>query len=112
MRFDAFTLFPEAFEWLLGQRTFRNAAEAGSRFAVHDYRTWTPIKGGRVDDAPYGGGSGMVIRVDVVDAALRGLYGEGERPRTVLLTPAGRPLDEPLVADLAAEESLAVLCGR
>ena len=112
MRFDVFTLFPEAFEWLLGQRTFRKAAEAGSRFEVHDYRTWTPIKGGRVDDSPYGGGSGMVIRVDVVDAALRGLYGDDERPRTILLSPAGRQLDEPLVTELAGEESLALLCGR
>lgn len=112
MRFDVFTLFPGAFDWLLGQRTFRKATEAGATFAVHDYRTWTPIKGGRVDDSPYGGGSGMVIRVDVVDAALEGLYGEGERPRTVLLTPSGRQLDEPLVAELAAGDSLAVLCGR
>ena len=112
MRFDFFTLFPEAFDWLLGQRTFRKAAEAGSEFAVHDYRTWTPIKGGRVDDSPYGGGSGMVIRVDVVDAALKGLYGKGEQPRTILLSPAGRPLDQRLVADLAGEQSLAVLCGR
>lgn len=112
MRFDVFTLFPEAFDWLLGQRTFRKAAEAGSCFEVHDYRTWTPIKGGRVDDAPYGGGSGMVIRVDVVDAALRGLYGDGERPRTILLSPAGRRLDEPLVTELAGEDSLALLCGR
>ena len=112
MRFDVFTLFPEAFDWLLGQRTFRKAAEAGSRFEVHDYRAWTPIKGGRVDDSPYGGGSGMVIRVDVVDAALRGLYGDGDRPRTILLSPAGRRLDEPLVTELAGEDSLALLCGR
>ena len=112
MRFDILTLFPEAFDWLLGQRTFRKATEAGSRFSVHDFRTWTPLNGGRVDDAPYGGGSGMVIRVDVVDAALNGLYGEGERPRTVLMTPVGRALDETLVSELAAEPALTVLCGR
>jgi tRNA (guanine37-N1)-methyltransferase len=112
VRFDILTLFPDAFDWLLGQRTFRKAAEDGSRFEVHDYRTWTPLKGGRVDDAPYGGGSGMVIRVDVVDAALAGLYEEGERPRTVLMTPVGRGLDESLVSELAAEPALTVLCGR
>ena len=112
MRFDILTLFPEAFDWLLGQRTFRKASEGGAEFTVHDYREWTPLKGGRVDDAPYGGGSGMVIRVDVVDAALRGLYGDGPRPRTVLLTPAGRQLDDDLVSELATESSLLVLCGR
>ena len=112
MRFDILTLFPDAFDWLLGQRTFRKATESGSRFQAHDYRTWTPLKGGRVDDAPYGGGSGMVIRVDVVDAALDGLYGEGPRPRTVLMTPVGRGLDEAMVSELAAEPALVVLCGR
>jgi tRNA (guanine37-N1)-methyltransferase len=54
----------------------------------------------------------MVIRVDVVDAALKGVYGEGERPRTVVLSPAGRLLDDALVGELAAEPGLALLCGR
>jgi len=112
VRFDIFTLFPGAFEWLLGQRSFRKAGEAGAEFALRDYRTWTPLKGGRVDDSPYGGGSGMVIRVDVVAAALRGVYGDGPRPRTILLSPSGRQLDEALVTELAAEPSLALLCGR
>ena len=112
MRFDIFTLFPDAFEWLLGQRSFRKSGEEGAEFTLRDYRTWTPLKGGRVDDSPYGGGSGMVIRVDVVDAALRGVYGDGPRPRTILLSPVGRQLDEDLVTELAAEPSLALLCGR
>jgi tRNA (guanine37-N1)-methyltransferase len=92
VKLDIFTLFPEAFEWFLEQRPVRKAVEAGSEVNLRDYRDWTPIKGGRVDDAPYGGGAGMVIRVDVVDAALAGVYGGGERPRTVVLTPAGRHL--------------------
>jgi tRNA (guanine37-N1)-methyltransferase len=54
----------------------------------------------------------MVLRVDVVDAALHGVYGDGPRPRTVVLSPAGRVLDDALVADLASEPSLALLCGR
>lgn len=112
MKLDIFTLFPEAFEWFLAQRPARKAVEAGSGIALRDYRDWTPIKGGRVDDAPYGGGAGMVIRVDVVDAALDGVYGDQERPRTVVLTPAGRQLDEPMVEELAAEPRLAVLSGR
>jgi len=112
MRLDVFTLFPEAFDWFLGQRPVRNVVERGSEINLHDYRDYTPLDGGRVDAPPYGGGPGMVIRVDVVDAALRGVYGQGPRPRIVVLTPAGRVLDEQLVSELAAEPGLALLCGR
>ncbi len=112
MNLDIFTLFPEAFDWFRGQRPVRKAIENGASLQTRDYRDWTPLKGGRVDDAPYGGGAGMVIRVDVVDAALTGVYGEGDRPRTVVLSPAGRMLDDSLVSELAAEPSLALLCGR
>lgn len=111
MNLDIFTLFPEAFDWFRSQRPVRKAIENGASLQTRDYRDWTPLKGGRVDDAPYGGGAGMVIRVDVVDAALAGVYGQ-ERPRTVVLSPAGRMLDESLVAELAAEPALALLCGR
>lgn len=112
MNLDIFTLFPEAFDWFRGQRPVRKAIEHGASLQTRDYRDWTPLKGGRVDDAPYGGGAGMVLRVDVVDAALAGVYGDGARPRTVVLSPAGRVLDDALVGELAAEPSLALLCGR
>lgn len=112
MELDIFTLFPEAFEWFCRQRPVRKAIEAGSSLNLRDYRDWTPLKGGRVDGAPYGGGAGMVLRVDVVDAALAGVYGAAPRPRTVVLTPAGKVLDEAVVAELAAEPRLAILCGR
>jgi len=112
MKLDIFTLFPEAFDWFRQQRPVRKAIEHGAELNLRDYRDWTPLKGGRVDDAPYGGGAGMVLRVDVVDAALQGVYGDGEKPRTVVLSPAGRVLDDSLVAELAAEPGLALLCGR
>lgn len=112
MNLDIFTLFPEAFDWFRRQRPVRKAIESGASLETRDYRDWTPLKGGRVDDAPYGGGAGMVLRVDVVDSALNGVYGEGPRPRTVVLSPAGRLLDESLVGELAAEPALALLCGR
>lgn len=113
MRLDIFTLFPEAFEWFLSQRHVRNVAESGSRITLRDMRSTTPMKGGRVDNSPYGGGPGMVLRVDVVDAALSAVYGDPDnRPRTVLLTPGGRPLDESLALELAGESALALLCGR
>lgn len=112
MNLDIFTLFPEAFDWFRQQRPVRKAIEHGAELNLRDYRDWTPLKGGRVDDAPYGGGAGMVLRVDVVDAALNGVYGDGERPRTVVLSPSGRLLDDQLVGELAAEDNLALLCGR
>ena len=72
MQVDVFTLFPEWFDWFLGQRHVRNAIDRGSELRFFNYRETTPLTGGQVDDAPYGGGAGMVLRVDVVDAALRG----------------------------------------
>ena len=112
MRLDFFTLFPEAFDWFRSQRPVRNAEAAGSELRFFSWRDTTPIGAGKVDDSPYGGGAGMVLRVDVVDAALQAAYGEGERPRVVLLTPAGRLLDDALVTELAAEPHLALLSGR
>jgi tRNA (guanine37-N1)-methyltransferase len=112
LKLDVFTLFPEAFDWFRTQRPVRNALEAGSELRVLNYRETTPLGDGRVDDAPYGGGAGMVLRVDVVDAALEATYPNGTRPRVVLLGPAGRLLDEPLARELASERQVALLCGR
>jgi tRNA (guanine37-N1)-methyltransferase len=113
LRIDVFTLFPPAFEWFAGQRHVRNATEAGLELRLIDYRATTPLTGGQVDDAPYGGGAGMVLRVDVVDAALQETYDDAGSPgRVVLLAPGGRQLDDALAAELAAEPALALLCGR
>ena len=112
MRLDIFTLFPEAFEWFRSQRSVRNALAEGSELNLYDYRETTPLGAGQVDDAPYGGGAGMVLRVDVVDAALRAAYPGGERPRRVLLSPTGRLLDDELADELTVEPHLALLCGR
>jgi tRNA (guanine37-N1)-methyltransferase len=113
LRIDVFTLFPEWFEWFLGQRHVRNAVEGGTEIRFFNYRETTPLGGGQVDDSPYGGGAGMVLRVDAVDAALAAAYGEDrEGRRIVLLAPFGRQLDDALAAELAAEREVALLCGR
>jgi tRNA (guanine37-N1)-methyltransferase len=113
MRIDVFTLFPEWFEWFSEQRHVSNAVAGGSEVRCFNYRDTTPLRAGQVDDSPYGGGAGMVMRVDVVDAALDKAYGQpGRRPRTVLLTPSGRIFDDGLANELAAEPDLALLCGR
>jgi tRNA (guanine37-N1)-methyltransferase len=113
MKIDVFTLFPEWFEWFGAQRHVRNAVELGSELNLIQLRDSTPLTGGQVDDAPYGGGAGMVLRVDVVDAALKRAYEGGhETPRVILMAPSGRRLDERLAAELASERHLALLCGR
>jgi tRNA (guanine37-N1)-methyltransferase len=114
---DVFTLFPEAFEWFESQRHVRNALAAGHRLGYVDYRNHTPLTGGQVDDTPFGGGAGMVLRVDVVEAAMRARYGadptDVRRERRILaLTPGGRILDDEFVDELAAEPALTLLCGR
>ena len=106
MRIDVFTLFPEAFGWFERQRHVANALASGHRLEYVNYRDHTPLNGGQVDDTPFGGGAGMVLRVDVVEAALRARYGRdpvalrGER-RVIVLAPGGRLLDDALVDELA-----------
>jgi tRNA (guanine37-N1)-methyltransferase len=114
---DVFTLFPEWFDWFTGQRHVAGALAAGSKVECVNIRDHTPLGSGQVDDTPFGGGAGMVLRVDVMEAALRARYGvdpvELPRARRVIaLTPAGRLLDEEYVCELAAEPALTLLCGR
>jgi tRNA (guanine37-N1)-methyltransferase len=112
MKLDIFTLFPEAFDWFRTQRSVENAVREGNELRFFNYRETTPLKAGQVDDAPYGGGAGMVLRVDVVDAALQAAYSSREKPRVVLLSPTGRLLDDELADELTAEPHVALLCGR
>ncbi|MGB2710060.1 MAG: tRNA (guanosine(37)-N1)-methyltransferase TrmD [Conexibacter sp.] len=117
MQLDVFTLFPEAFDWFRSQRHVANATALGHTLDCVNYRDTTPLSGGQVDDTPFGGGAGMVLRVDVVEAALRARYGRDPvelcaQRRVVALAPSGRLLDDALVDELAAEPALTLLCGR
>lgn len=117
MDIDVFTLFPSWFGWFSEQRHVRNALDAGTQLRQVDLREHTPLRAGQVDDTPFGGGAGMVLRVDVVDSALRSHYGVDpvelrEQRRVIALTPGGRMLDEDYVQELAAEPALTLLCGR
>jgi tRNA (guanine37-N1)-methyltransferase len=117
MRADVFTLFPQWFAWFREQRHVANAHALGHAVECVDYRATTPLKWGQVDDTPFGGGAGMVLRVDVVEAALRARYGDDpaavrDRRRVIALAPGGRLLDDALASELAAEEELTLLCGR
>jgi tRNA (guanine37-N1)-methyltransferase len=117
MEIDVFTLFPEWFEWFSTQRHVANVVAAGSRLRCVSLREHSPLSGAQVDDMPFGGGAGMVLRVDVVESALRAHYQRdpvelpGQR-RVIALAPGGRTLDDALVDELAAEPALTLLCGR
>jgi tRNA (guanine37-N1)-methyltransferase len=117
VKVDVFTLFPEWFEWFRSQRHVANVLAAGSSVECVNYRDHTPLSAGQVDDTPFGGGAGMVLRVDVVDSALRARYGVDpvqlrERRRIIALSAGGRILDDALVDELAGEPELTLLCGR
>ena len=117
MQIDVFTLFPDWFGWFERQRHVANARAAGHELRYASYRDHSELSGRQVDDTPFGGGAGMVLRVDVVDAALQGFYGRDSldvrrERRVVALTASGRVLDDALVDELAREPALTLLSGR
>ena len=112
MRIDVFTLVPHAFAWLTEQQPLAGVLGTELELRLVNYRETTPLRGGQVDDEPYGGGAGMVLRVDVVAAALDAVYGDARPSRVIALTPQGRPLTQPVVEELAAEDELTLLSSR
>ncbi|HXY80214.1 MAG TPA: hypothetical protein VEH55_02505 [Gaiellaceae bacterium] len=112
MRIDIFTLVPHAFAWLTEQRPLAGVLGGELELRLFSYRDTTPLRAGQVDDEPYGGGAGMVLRVDVVAAALDAAYGGVPEHRIVALTPQGRPLTQAVVEELAKDEALTLLSAR
>ncbi|MCW2957759.1 MAG: trmD, partial [Solirubrobacterales bacterium] len=99
---DVVTLFPDWFDWFRSQRHVGNAVRDGLELRTLNPRDHTPLSGGQVDDTPFGGGAGMVLRVDVMDAALRAFYNTDpvdlrKERRVIALTPGGRVLDDAFV---------------
>lgn len=112
MRLDVFTLVPAAFDWIRERRPLAAVLGNELELRVVNYRDSTPLSAGQVDDDPYGGGPGMVLRVDVVAAALDAAYGGSPAHRIVALSPQGRQLDQKLVEELAVEPALTLLSAR
>jgi len=112
VRLDVFTLVPDAFAWIRERRPLAAVLGTALDLRVFNYRDSTPLTAGQVDDDPYGGGPGMVLRVDVVAAALDAVYGGAPNQRVVALSPQGRQLDQELVEELATEDSLTLLSAR
>ena len=112
MRLDVFTQVPHAFAWMTEQRPLAAVLGTELELRLFNYRDTTPLRAGQVDDEPYGGGAGMVLRVDVVAAALDAVYGSSPEQRVIALTPQGRPLTQAVVEELAAEPALTLLSSR
>ena len=112
MQLDVFTLVPDAFAWITERRPVAAVLGRELELRIFNYRDTTPLKAGQVDDDPYGGGPGMVLRVDVVAAALEAVYGGAPEHRVVALSPSGRQLDQELVDELADEDALTLLSAR
>jgi tRNA (guanine37-N1)-methyltransferase len=118
LQIDVFSLFPSQFGWLRETRPVRNVLDTGAlELRVFDLRDWALGDYRQVDDPPYGGGAGMLIRVDVVCAALEGAYGQPIEQlragrRIVVLTPVGRRFADPVAVEYAGCERLTLLCGR
>ena len=114
MRFDILTLFPEMFSGYLGQSLVKRAIDGGLiEVHAHDIRQWAKDKHRSVDDRPFGGGPGMVLRVEPVVECVEEVQKEGSEPgHLVMLTPQGRRLDQSAVEQLAGKSRLLLLCGR
>jgi len=112
LQLDVFTLIPHAFAWLTEQRPVAAVLGDELDLRLFSYRDSTPLASSQVDDEPYGGGAGMVLRVDVVAAALDAAYGGPPEHRVVALTPQGRQLTQAVVEEFAAEERLTLLSAR
>ena len=112
MQLDIFTPIPHAFAWLTEQRPVATVLGDQLDLRLFGYRDTTPLRAGQIDDEPYGGGAGMVLRVDVVAAALDAVYGGMPEHRVIALTPQGRQLTQSVVEELADEDTLTFLSAR
>lgn len=111
MRIDVVTIFPELLEGPLGASLLGRAITNGTlEIHVHDLRGWAGDAHRSVDDEPFGGGPGMVLKAEPVFAAVESL--DPDRGRVIVLSPAGRRLDQTLVRELAGEAHLTLICGR
>jgi tRNA (guanine37-N1)-methyltransferase len=114
MRIDVLTLFPEMFSGYVGQSLLKRAIDAGIvDIQLHNIRDWAQGKHKQVDDRPFGGGPGMVLRPEPVVECVEAVQGQGDRPgHLILLSPQGRRLDQRIVDELAGRERLLLICGR
>ena len=113
MRFETLSVFPEVFAPYLDASIIGRAQRAGILdFAAHDLRDWTHDRHRTVDDAPFGGGQGMLMKPAPIFEAVEALSAEGPRPHVVFFSPCGRRYDQSCAEALSHEERVLLVCGR
>ena len=113
MRFETLSVFPEVFAPYLDASIMGRAQRAGILdFAAHDLRDWTHDRHRTVDDAPFGGGQGMLMKPAPIFEAVEALSAEGPRPHVVFFSPCGRRYDQSCAEALSHEELVLLVCGR
>ncbi|MDD5027772.1 MAG: tRNA (guanosine(37)-N1)-methyltransferase TrmD, partial [Candidatus Omnitrophica bacterium] len=115
MRIDIVTIFPKMFSPVFGASIIRIAQVKGKvKFYLHDLRDYTPDKHRKVDDRPFGGGSGMLIRPEPIFNAVEEILSKTKKnkPKVILLCPQGRKLTQRIAKDIAKEKQIILLCGH
>lgn len=113
MRFDVLSIFPEMLHSPLNFSLLKKAQEKGLiEIGLHDIRDWAQDKHNMTDDAPYGGGCGMVMKVEPVERALTAVRLNGIQPLVVLMTPQGEPFNQKIAGELAEKKHIIMICGR
>ena len=117
MRIDVLTLFPKMFDAVLGESIVKRSQDKKlAEIRVHNLRDWTSDAHRSADDKPFGGGAGMVMKIEPVSRAVEEVRkrgkGQGARVKVILLTPQGKKLDQKLVKKLAKEKRLILICGH
>ena len=113
IKFDVLSIFPEMLSSPLNFSLLKKAQEKGLiSIGLHDIRNWTSDKHKMTDDAPFGGGCGMVMKVDPVEKALAEIKGTGGESQVILMTPQGETFNQKIAAELAGKKQIIIICGR
>jgi tRNA (guanine37-N1)-methyltransferase len=113
IKFDVLSIFPEMFASPLNFSLLKKAQEKGLlNIRLHDIRNWADDKHKMTDDAPYGGGCGMVMKVEPVEKALAAIRSPNDDSIVVLMTPQGETFDQEIAAELAGKKQIIIICGR
>ena len=113
IKFDVLSIFPEMLSSPLNFSLLKKAQEKGLiSIGLHDIRNWTSDKHKMTDDAPFGGGCGMVMKVDPVEKALAEIKGTGGESQIILMTPQGETFNQKIATELAGKKQIIIICGR
>ena len=113
MKIDILTLFPNMFDGFINESIIKRAIQKGNvEINVIDFRSYSKLNNNQVDDTPYGGGGGMVLRVEPLYDSIMDVKGDDKDAKVILMTPDGVPYKQEIAVDLAKEKHLIFVCGH